>query len=292
MLGDLQLGYVGVEVPDAAALSGFLGDVVGLVPGDDPGTWRNDSKARRILVAEGPAADATFVGFEAAGPDEWAAAVDRLATVGYGVAHATPLEADARRVERLAYLDAPWGVRVEVTHGLANAEQPFATPLVAGGFVTEGTGFGHVVFATTAFEASHHFVTEGLGLHQTDWVETEIAAGIELEIRFYHCNARHHSLALARAPFELPQRLHHIMVEVADRDDVGYAFDRAWAAGCVIASGLGRHPNDQTFSFYVASPAGFQVEVGHGSRLVTEGWDDNRRYDRISSWGHQPLPAR
>ncbi len=166
---------------------------------------------------------------------------------------------------------------------------PSTSALVAGGFVTEGMGFGHLVFATTAFEESHRFVTEGLGLRQTDWVETEIAPGIELEIRFYHCNPRHHSLALARAPFELPQRLHHLMVEVADRDDVGYAFDRAWDAGCVIANGLGRHPNDEMFSFYVASPAGFQVEVGHGARLVTEGWVENRRYDRISTWGHQPL---
>lgn len=53
MLGDLQLGYLGVEVPDVAALGGFLADVVGLVPGDDPGTWRNDSKARRVVVTEG-----------------------------------------------------------------------------------------------------------------------------------------------------------------------------------------------------------------------------------------------
>jgi 2,3-dihydroxybiphenyl 1,2-dioxygenase len=292
MLGDLQLGYLGVEVPDAAALGGFLGDVVGLVPGDDPGTWRNDSKARRIVVAGGPSGDATFLGFEAAGPDAWASTVARLEKAGYPVVRATAEEADARRVDRLAYVEAPWGVRVEVAHGLAEAEQAFGSPLVAGGFVTDDKGFGHVVFATTAFEASHRFVTEGLGLRQTDWVETEIAAGIELEIRFYHCNPRHHSLALARAPFDLPQRLHHLMVEVADRDDVGHAFDRAWNAGCVIASGLGRHPNDRTFSFYVASPAGFQVEVGHGARLVTEGWDENRRYDRISTWGHQPVPAR
>jgi 2,3-dihydroxybiphenyl 1,2-dioxygenase len=283
MLGDLQLGYLGVEVPDPVALGAFLTDVVGLVPGDAPGTWRNDGKARRIVVTEGPSADATFLGFEAAGPDEWAATVARLEAAGYPVERVTACE---------AHVDAPWGVRVEVRHGSVDAERPFASPLVAGGFVTEGKGFGHVVFATTAFDASHHFVTEGLGLRQTDWVETEIAAGIELEIRFYHCNPRHHSLALARAPFELPQRLHHFMVEVADRDDVGYAFDRAWNAGCVIASGLGHHPNDRMFSFYVASPAGFQVEVGHGARLVTEGWDENRRYYRISTWGHQPLPLR
>jgi 3,4-dihydroxy-9,10-secoandrosta-1,3,5(10)-triene-9,17-dione 4,5-dioxygenase len=61
-------------------------------------------------------------------------------------------------------------------------------------------------------------------------------------------------------------------------------------AGCALASGLGRHDNDRMFSFYVVSPAGIQVEVGHGARLVTEGWHDNRRYDRISLWGHQPPP--
>jgi 2,3-dihydroxybiphenyl 1,2-dioxygenase len=292
MLGDLQLGYLGVEVPDAAAFGGFLADVVGLVPGDDPATWRNDDKAQRIIVAEGPATDATFVGFEAAGPEEWAETVDRLEAAGYPVRPATAEAAAARRVDRLAAVDAPWGIPVEVALHLADAEAAFTSPLVAGGFVTEGKGFGHVVLATTDFDASHHFVTEGLGLRQTDWVETEIAEGIELEIRFYHCNPRHHSLALARAPFELPQRLHHFMVEVADRDDVGYAFDRAWNAGCTIASGLGHHPNDQMFSFYVASPAGFQVEVGHGARLVTESWDENHSYDRISTWGHQPLQPR
>lgn len=289
MLGDLQLGYLGIEVPDVAALGEFLTNVVGLVPGDDPGTWRNDDRAQRIVASEGPSADATFVGFEAANPNVWAGTLARLEHAGYPVVHALTDEVDARRVDRLAYVESPWGVRVEVACGLAAAVESFASPLVSSGFVTEGRGLGHVVFATTAFDASHRFVTEGLGLRQTDWVETEIAHGVPLEIRFYHCNPRHHSLALARAPFDLPTRLHHLMVEVTDRDDVGYAFDRAWNAGCVIASGLGHHPNDQMFSFYVASPAGFQVEVGHGARLVTEDWDENRRYDRISAWGHQPL---
>ena len=43
------------------------------------------------------------------------------------------------------------------------------------------------------------------------------------------------------------------------------------------------------FSFYVASPAGFLVEVGHGGGTITDDWNDNRRYERISAWGHQPL---
>jgi hypothetical protein len=43
------------------------------------------------------------------------------------------------------------------------------------------------------------------------------------------------------------------------------------------------------FSFYVESPAGFQVEVGHGAKTITDNWDENRCYDKISQWGHQAL---
>jgi catechol 2,3-dioxygenase-like lactoylglutathione lyase family enzyme len=145
------------------------------------------------------------------------------------------------------------------------------------------------VFTTTEFDESHRFLVEGLGLAQSDWLEMEIAPGIDLEVRFYHCNERHHSVALARAPFDLPQKLHHVMFETNERDDVGRAFDRVWASDLAIANGLGRHDNDGMFSFYVVSPAGFQVEVGYGGRRVVEPWTDDRRYDRISAWGHQPV---
>ena len=60
-------------------------------------------------------------------------------------------------------------------------------------------------FATMAFDESQHFLTAGLGFTQSDWLEMPIGEGIELVVRFYHCNARHHSIALARAPFELPE---------------------------------------------------------------------------------------
>jgi hypothetical protein len=32
---DIELAYLGLEVPDPATLAPFLADVVGLVPGDD-----------------------------------------------------------------------------------------------------------------------------------------------------------------------------------------------------------------------------------------------------------------
>jgi 2,3-dihydroxybiphenyl 1,2-dioxygenase len=293
MRTDLELGYLGIEVPDPSSLSTFFGDVIGLVPGEPAGgetvTWRDDDKAHRIIIEAGSANDAVFIGFEAADARAFDRTVDRLRAHGADLIEGADDDREARRVQRLARTTAPWGVPVEVVLGLDDATTPFASPSMPGGFLTAGVGFGHAVFATTAFEESHEFLVDGLGMGQSDWLEMELAAGVELEVRFYHCNPRHHTVAVARAPFELPQRLHHVMFETNDPDDVGAAFDRAWASELPIPNGLGRHDNDRMFSFYVASPAGFQVEVGHGARVVTEGWDDNRRYDRISVWGHQPL---
>jgi 2,3-dihydroxybiphenyl 1,2-dioxygenase len=290
---EIELGYVGIEVPEPASLSSFLGEVIGLTPGEpfDDGalTWRNDDKAHRLIVEPGPANDASFVGFEAVDDSAFEAVSSRLASAGFEVVTGTEDDLAARRVHRLARTTAPWGVPIELVVGLDAASTPLSSELMPGGFLTHGVGFGHVVFATTAFDESHHFLVDGLGLAQSDWLQMDIADGIKLEVRFYHCNERHHTVALARAPFDLPQRLHHVMVETNERDDVGAAFDRAWASGLAIPNGLGRHDNDGMFSFYVASPAGFQVEVGHGARVITDNWDDNRRYGRISAWGHQPL---
>jgi 2,3-dihydroxybiphenyl 1,2-dioxygenase len=289
MHGQLELAYLGVEVPDPDSLNQFLGDVIGLAPGGPAGsathTWRNDDGVHRILVEPGPADDATYVGFEAADTEAFEATVRRLRHAGFPVEEGP---GDHRRVERLATTAAPFGVAVEIVLGLERAPAP-ALAHYPGGFLTDGVGFGHAVFATTAYDDADRFVTAGLGLAQSDWLEVEIAEGIELEVRFFHGNERHHTIALARAPFELPRVLHHVMVETNDRDDVGAAFDRAWASGRPIPNGLGRHDNDGMFSFYVTSPAGFAVEVGHGARRITDDWDDNRRYDRISVWGHQPL---
>ncbi len=288
----IELGYLVLELPGPDTITPVLADVVGLVPGepvDGARTWRDDDRAQRLVVQPGPANDAVAVGFEAVDRAAFDAVVERLRATGAAVDEGTADEMRRRRVERLARTTSPWGVDVEVALGLADAATPYRSPLVPGGFLTDGVGFGHVVFVTNAFDESVRFVTDGLGLVQSDWIETELAPGISLEVRFFHCNARHHTVAMARAPFDLPQCLHHVMFEANSRDDVGAAFDRAWAAGLPIPNGLGRHDNDRMFSFYLQTPAGFQIEFGYGARVVDDGWDDNRRYDRISAWGHQPL---
>lgn len=294
---DLELGYLGIEVPDPRALSPFFGDVIGLAPGEpaaaandaDSVTWRNDDRAQRLIVQPGAANDAVFVGFEAVDSAAFDRTLARLGAAGYEVTEGTAADAATRRVRRVAKTTAPWGVGVEIVDAIERASTAFTSKLMPGGFLTDGVGFGHVVFATTAFDDSHAFLVDGLGFTQSDWLEMHIAEGIELEVRFYHCNARHHTVALAHAPFELPQRLHHVMFESLRRDDVGAAFDRAWASDLPIPMGLGLHDNDRMFSFYVASPAGFLVEVGHGARTITDPWTDNRQYGTTSVWGHQPI---
>lgn len=290
MFDHLQLAYLGLEVPDPDGLAEFLTDVVGLAAGTPIGpirTLRNDAAVHRLLLRAGPANDATVVGFEAPHAEILDVLAEQLTALGAVVEAGTDEQCEQRRVERMVRTAAPWGTEIELVVGLARG--PVDTPLVPAGFHTDDLGFGHVVFGTTAYDDAQTFLIEGLGFRQSDWLQMEIAAGIELEVRFFHCNPRHHTVALARAPFELPQRLHHVMFEVEDRDDVGAAFDRAWASGQPLPNGLGRHDNDHMFSFYVASPAGFLVEVGYGAREVSPDWSDNRRYDRISMWGHQPL---
>jgi 2,3-dihydroxybiphenyl 1,2-dioxygenase len=286
----IELGYLVLEIPDPETLAPTFEGVVGLLPGKQTAggvsTWRNDDRANRILVQAGPANDALAIGIEAADGRAFDDIVERLSSFGSEVVAG---DASTRRVQRLVRTAAPWGVDVELVVQLADDSTPFSSTLVPGGFLTGGVGFGHAVFATTAFDESHAFLIDGLGFVQSDWLETELAPGIDLEVRFYHCNSRHHTIALARAPFDLPQHLHHVMFECNERDDVGAAFDRAWATDLAIPNGLGRHDNDGMFSFYLQTPAGFQIEVGHGARVVTDTWNDNHRYDRISAWGHQPL---
>lgn len=290
----IELAYLAVEVTDVAGSEAILRDIAGLVPGEPlPGatsTWRDDDRAHRIIVIEGPADDAAYVGFAVADAAALDAAAARLASLGCPVEHGDAKAIAARRVDGLVRTTAPWGTPVEIVHGLAAASEPFTSTLVPSGFKTGSLGFGHCVFAAGAgaeLDAAHRFVTEGIGLRRTDWLELPLGPDLTLDVRFYHGNARHHSLALAGVP--APKKLHHVMVETNAVDDVGAAFDRAFAAGVPIANGLGKHDNDRMFSFYVATPAGFQVEVGHGAREVGPVWEADRAYDRISLWGHQPI---
>ena len=76
-------------------------------------------------------------------------------------------------------------------------------------------------------------------------------------------------------------------LETPTLDDVGFALERAQAAGTPIASSLGRHTNDRMVSFYASTPAGFEVEFGFGALEVDDAVWRVTRHDAPSIWGHK-----
>jgi hypothetical protein len=69
--------------------------------------------------------------------------------------------------------------------------------------------------------------------------------------------------------------------------DVGRAFERARRRRVPISLTLGQHPApDPTVSFYAATPAGFDFEIGAGGGLVHEDWIPGSA--GASTWGHRP----
>ncbi len=295
MHNTLEIAYIGLESAQPEQVAVYLTDIVGLMPStampDGSPAWRADGKAYRLWVQAGSRNDAICVGFEVANADALHATVARLEGVGLRVAQGTAADKAARRVQELVRVTAPWGVDIELVTGLAEASVPFASPHFPDGFVTRGQGFGHAVFAVNGevYEQSRRFALEGLGMRLSDWLRMPLGGGMEMQVSFFHCNPRHHSLAIACVPGPAPaQRLHHINFEVSQVQDVGQAYDRALQARATFANTLGQHVNDEMVSFYTTGPDGWRVEIGATGRVVGADWSDVREYDQISRWGHQP----
>jgi 2,3-dihydroxybiphenyl 1,2-dioxygenase len=276
---DVQLGFLVFEVSDLGAWRSFLTEILGLVEVDGL-RFRLDSRVYRIQLQEGPADDLAAVGWEV---DEatFDAIRDRLHGLGVAAHEADATDRLASR--RLCFTD-PAGIPVEVVTGLARADEPFASPLVPSGFIAEEHGLGHLVLSTRSKQDSVRFYTEVLGIRLSDHIVCEVY-GHPVDLSFFHVNGRHHSVA-----FGGPQRkrLHHFMIEVRDMDEVGLAHDRTLRAGLRITQTIGRHPNDQMFSFYARTPSKFEFELGWGGRVVDDRTWTPTTYGRISDWGHHP----
>lgn len=299
-----ELAYLAFEVPDLGVWRGFLSGILGLsvcdadtVHGEAGLVARMDARAGRFFVTEGPLDDCAAVGWMVEDTIALDGMVSRLEHAGFAVEHGTAAAAAARCVQRLVRVVDPSGVPVELVVGMLDGDAPFASELVPGGFVTEAggpghsvrpqrsVGLGHAVVTSTERAATTRFYRDLLGFSLSDHIRTRYF-GFDVDLSFWHINGRHHSLAFGGPA---PKRLHHFMIEANDINAVGAAWDRTLRAKIPVANTLGRHPNDEMFSFYALSPCGVQFEFGWGGRVIDEaGWDDSIVYDRISDWGHQP----
>ncbi len=284
-----RLGYIGVEASDLAAWAKFADAICGFsVESLGPGlAFRFDSRARRILVLPGSRDDLAFAGFEVDSEVALEQRVARLRDAGVAVSPGSDGEAALRGVTRFFRFNDPNGTPFELATGARDGGEVFRSPLVAGGFVTGDGGLGHIVLGTTDLPGSERFCVDALGAGLSDRIHDRIGP-LPVTVSFLHLNPRHHSIAYAGLPVTLPKRLNHIMVEAAALEDVGLAYDRVRDAGVPITRTLGQHPNDRMVSFYCRTPSGFDLELGWGGvRIETTPWMAGR-FERFSTWGHQP----
>ncbi len=277
-----SLGYLGLSVSDTGAWTRFACDVLGLMPAAEEGKLRIDSREWRIALHEGSEDDIAYAGFEVASPRALDDLEAKLASAGRPVKRGDDALCKERGVAQLVVTEDPGGLAVELFCGqMDRGNVPFASPVGVTGFHTGDQGLGHIVLAAPEIDAVRSFYVDLLGFRLSD----HISMG-PVVLEFYHCNPRHHTIALLPAP--LPKRMHHMMLEVERFDDVGFAHDRCQEAGVPISTTLGKHTNDQMVSFYVKTPSGFDLEYGFGGIAVDDATWSIGRYDKTSIWGHKP----
>lgn len=292
-----QLGYVGIEVSDVQAWERFATDVLGLAPNgaDEDGArfLRMDENHHRFALHRGGRDDLAYAGWEVQDEASLRAIAERLQAQGVGVAWGSAAETQTRRVMGLIKLRDPSGVATEVYYGpLVEAERPFRSPRAIGGFEAGTLGLGHIVLSVDDYAASLAFYRDGLGLTVSDFMDLDMGSAGSTRVAFMHCGPRHHSLAIAQFP--APKRLHHFMLQLQDMDDVGSTYYLCQDRRVPITSGLGRHTNDHMLSFYMQTPSGFQVEYGHGGRVIDDAVWEVQLHRAPSIWGHrapQAVPA-
>ena len=292
MSGIGSLGYLRIESADIGAWREFGVRVLGMVEGRGPNPdalyLRMDDFPARLVILPGEQDRLLASGWEVPGEAALADVGRALDEAGVAVKTGTPAELAERRVGQLLRFDDPSGNALEVFCGAALEHRP-ASSRYGNRFVTGVMGLGHVVLPVSGDESALRFYTQVLGFRLRDSMRMAPElfgrpAGQPLWMRFLGCNPRHHSLALA--PFPAPAGIVHLMIEVAELDDVGRAMDRCARRGSPVSATLGRHANDQMVSFYARAPGGFDIEYGTGGLLVDDATWVSRETTAISLWGH------
>jgi 3,4-dihydroxy-9,10-secoandrosta-1,3,5(10)-triene-9,17-dione 4,5-dioxygenase len=284
-MGIRSLGYLRIESPDLEGWRNFAGNFLGTMPvgvDDDVLRYRMDRYPARLVVARGAEPKMTAMGYEVLNARDLDKMVAAVEASGAKVTFGTDAEADERRVNGFVGFDDPAGNPVELFYGPVLDHVPVHTPLV-NSFVTGDQGMGHVIVTGEDGDALFDFYTRVLGFLERN---TKKGGGGRTTY-FLGCNPRHHTLGVTSAPG--PGRLVHLMVEVADLDDVGLAIDRAEKYNVPMMSSLGKHTNDHMVSFYVYSPEQYAIEFGYSGLRVPE---EESTYEITAGafWGHKYYP--
>jgi 3,4-dihydroxy-9,10-secoandrosta-1,3,5(10)-triene-9,17-dione 4,5-dioxygenase len=287
-----SMGYIRVASTDLDQWRTFAEKVLGLALGRGPNPdhlyYRIDQVSARVVVFPSEVDQLSATGWEVADHRALQDAREHLGKAGVEFEEGTSEELAERRVQELIRFEDPWQNVFELFHGITYESRPVVTPYAAK-FVTGDQGMGHIVIPVTDDVEALRFYTEVLGFRLRDsmsmpgeYVGTE--PGTKVWLRFLGVNPRHHSLAFL--PMPNPSKCVHIMLEVDKLDDVGRALERVRRHKAPLSATLGRHMNDEMVSFYVKSPAGFDVEFGTEGLQVDDSRWVARESTAVSYWGH------
>jgi 3,4-dihydroxy-9,10-secoandrosta-1,3,5(10)-triene-9,17-dione 4,5-dioxygenase len=291
-MGVVALGYVVIETTDLVKWDAYLTRVVGAMHSDlsteSVNLYRLDSRPFRFWIEDSDRDALAVAGWEVSDQAAFDALIDRLKANGHEVEILDPVERGAAGLARSA---DPAGHVLEIFYGERPTILKFTSPAGVSGFVTgkDGTlGMGHVVYGVPNFDECHHFYREVMGFRDTDLPQIEAGppGSPLLRIAFMHgATGRHHSVAVIGMP-EPPSGCIHLMVEAATMEDVGRAYDRMREAKIPVSATLGKHMNDEVTSFYMQTPAGFDLEFGWGGLVVDPVTWTPTAHNKISDWGH------
>lgn len=289
------LGYIGLGVSDVDRWRSFGTDILGLQlalgEGGESFHLRMDERSYRIAVHPSDSDDLLYAGWEVADARALEDLGKRLRQAGYHATLAGPELRASRQVGGLLACADPSGIATEFFWGpLIEPREPFHSPRGVHGFVTADDGLGHIVLTVDDADATMRFYRDLLGFRVSDFIEFERAPGLRVRMAFLHCNRRHHSIAFMQVAS--PRRLSHLMLEASDMDDVGRTYSLCERENVPISMALGRHSNDEMFSFYMTTPSGFNIEYGWGGKLIDDATWQVACYDSPSVWGHRRLVAR
>ncbi len=276
------LGYVGFHAPALDEWNAYATRMLGfqIVDGSRRTTaFRMDDRRQRVIVEADGGAGVKFFGWEVADAEALEAVADNVEQSGVTVERGTRALADERRVRDLIAFSDPIGSRVEIFYGAEASAEPFVPGRSISGFRTGALGLGHVVMSVERIDEVAAFYENLLGFRLSDYYSYPFPA------RFYHINARHHSLAFVQSG---KTAIHHLMVELYSFDDVGQGLDLALAEPGRLAVTLGRHCGDFMTSFYTWTPSQFMIEYGWGGRSIDPAmWKAAERLEGPSLWGHE-----
>ncbi|MFZ4605604.1 MAG: VOC family protein [Caulobacter sp.] len=261
-----ELGYVGFNITDADAWRRFATDVVGLEVLDegeaDRFYLRMDYWHHRFVMHISDVDDIAYSGWRVADEGALDEIKAQLTAAGYSYRDGSREEAAERRVLGLIKLKDPSGNPVEIFFGpLIDSHLPFHPGRrMHGRWLTGDQGLGHVLIQADDHADTHRFYsTIGLKGHIQYHLNTP---GGMVEPCFMYCNDRQHSLAFG---VNGPKRMGHLMLEYETLNDLGKAHDIVRAQGIDVALQLGKHANDDAFTFYFLTPSGWAMELGWGS---------------------------